>query len=174
MITGGKKLDAYLANRVNKLKRGELRVGFLENATYPDGTPVAQVAAWQEFGTDTIPPRPFFRNMIAAKGGDWPRSVANLLKRTDYDAEKVLRMMGEGISAQLRSSIIATDSPALSPVTRMLRKMRMQNPSLVISKRVVAEAARRVAAGQDYSGASTKVLVDTGNLLHSVGYEVRT
>ncbi len=31
-----------------------------ENSKYPDGTPVPLVAFWNEYGTRTAPPRPFF------------------------------------------------------------------------------------------------------------------
>lgn len=37
-----------------------VRVGVLESATYPDGTPVAMVAFWNEYGTKTSPVRAFF------------------------------------------------------------------------------------------------------------------
>ena len=63
-----------LRKRLSEIARGldkaaKVRIGFLENATYPDGKPVAMIAAIQEFGAPArnIPPRPFFRQMIAAK-----------------------------------------------------------------------------------------------------------
>lgn len=95
-----------------------LRVGFLEGASYPDGTSVATVAATQNFGSPAqgIPPRPFFSNMIAAKSPEWGRKFAALL-RTSPDAETALALMGEGVSAQLRQSILDTDSPALAEAT---------------------------------------------------------
>ena len=42
-----------------------VRVGVLENATYPDGTPVAMVAFWNEYGTKTSPVRAFFRTTVS-------------------------------------------------------------------------------------------------------------
>lgn len=48
---GGDKLAAYLASLGDNLKNpGSLKVGFLEGATYPDGTPVAYIASINEFG----------------------------------------------------------------------------------------------------------------------------
>lgn len=96
---------------------GTVRVGFLENATYPDGKSVAMIAAIQDFGTGTIPPRPFFRNMIAAKQGEWPGAIDGLLKANDYDIDKTLQQTGAAIAGQLRQSIIDTNAPPLSPVT---------------------------------------------------------
>ena len=42
----------------------KLEIGFFETARYPNGTFVAQVAYFNEFGTLNIPMRPFFRNAI--------------------------------------------------------------------------------------------------------------
>jgi hypothetical protein len=50
-MSGGQKLQAYLHKLGQDLGNGvKVRVGFLEGATYPDGTPVAEIAAVQEFG----------------------------------------------------------------------------------------------------------------------------
>ena len=46
----GTKLSAYLKDIEKKLKNKTLRIGFLEGATYPDGTPVAYIAWINEFG----------------------------------------------------------------------------------------------------------------------------
>ncbi len=95
----------------------KVSVGFLEGATYPDGTSVATVAAAQEFGTDTIPPRPFFRSMVAAKQGEWGPALAVQLTKTGFDVEKSLRRAGEGIKGQLQQSILDTNSPPLAEST---------------------------------------------------------
>jgi hypothetical protein len=117
-LKGGDKLEAALREIAQKVsKPGTLRVGFLENATYPDGTPVATVAAANEFGTKRIPARPFFRNMIAAKSDEWAPAIGHLLPQNDYDAPKVLVLAGEAIKGQLQQSIRDTNSPPLSPVT---------------------------------------------------------
>lgn len=53
-----------LLSKINKLKSVTIETGFFEEDTYDadnDFLPVAQVAAWQEFGTPTIPPRAFIR-----------------------------------------------------------------------------------------------------------------
>jgi hypothetical protein len=145
-ISGGSKLEAYLRNLAKKTdKSATLRVGFLEGATYPDGTSVPMVAAIQEFGAPSkgIPPRPYFRRMIAEKQDTWGPAIADLLKANDYDAEKTLNMAGAGIKGQLQQSIRDLTSPPLSPKT-VKRK------------------------GFD------KPLVDTGHMLNSVDYDVKT
>lgn len=105
-IRGGDKLEAALKEISEKVsKAATLRVGFLEGATYPDGTPVGAVAAFNEFGTAKSPPRPFFRDMIAAKSSEWPEAIGNLLVQNDYDGEKALSLTGDGIKGQLQQSI---------------------------------------------------------------------
>lgn len=117
-ILGGDKLVAELTRIAAQLTSGaSLRVGFLENAKYPDGTPVAQVAAWNNWGTSRAPPRPFFSNMVAKKSPEWPAAIEGLLKTTDYNAGQTLRLTGEAIAGQLRQEIIDTVAPPNAPST---------------------------------------------------------
>jgi hypothetical protein len=119
-VRGGAGIKARLEAISNGVRGGgALRVGFLENATYPNGTPVAMIAAIQDFGAPNvnIPPRPFFRNMIAAKQKEWGPAIGQLLVDNDYDLQKALDIAGVAIGGQLRQSIIDTNAPPLSPVT---------------------------------------------------------
>lgn len=104
-----------LAGRV--AKPATLRVGFLEGATYPDGKSVAMIAAFNEFGTAKAPPRPFFRNMVAAKSGEWPGALTKLLQANDFDAIKALKIAGVAIEGQLKQSINELTSPPLAAST---------------------------------------------------------
>lgn len=117
-LKGGHKLQQYLAKLAAKLKQpGTLRVGFLEGATAPNGDNLA-LRAWRlEFGTSKMPPRPFFRNMIAAKSGEWPDGIAYQLKATDYNMRLTLERTGEAIKGQLKESMLDLWTPPLSPVT---------------------------------------------------------
>jgi hypothetical protein len=50
-FSGGEKLNMELTRISAKISApAELKVGFLENARYPDGTPIAYIAAINEFG----------------------------------------------------------------------------------------------------------------------------
>jgi|SRR5580700_132911 hypothetical protein len=174
-IKGGEKLVLWMNKMAAQLKKpAVVRVGFLESATYPNGTPVAMVAAIQDFGTGKIPPRPFFRNMIAKHKKEWEPALALGIKRNGYDIKKTLMQLGEGIAGQLRQSIVDTNAPALSPITVMLRGMKSHDQSLVVTGKTVGIAAQRVRDSKTNYGASTKVLVDSGHLLNSVDYEVTT
>lgn len=145
-ISGGNKLVAALeAISRNANKAASVDVGFLEGATYPDGTSVPLIAAIQEFGAPSrgIPPRPYFRSMIAAKSKEWPKAVGDLLVANGYDAEKTLGQAGAAIAGQLRQSIVDTNSPPLAQSTI------------------------------DRKG-SSKPLVDTGHLLNSIDFIVKS
>ena len=174
-VKGGGALTAKLKRIKGKLGTPlEVHVGFLEKAKYDDGTPVAMVAAIQEFGAPKagIPPRPFFRTMIAKNKADWPKLMAKHIKDNDYNAREALNAIGQDIEGQLRQSIVDTTAPQLSAVTLMLRWMKWKNPDLVVTGKVVGEAAARVAAGLSSAGVSTKPLVATGHMLNSISSEV--
>jgi hypothetical protein len=177
-MKGGEKLKARLEEIARMAAKADVvNVGWLENATYPDkaGTPVAAIAAIQEFGAPSvgIPARPFFRGMIAAHKGEWPKQLGKIIKATDYDSDTALGNMGELIKGQLQAAIIATNEPALSPITVMLRGMRSHDQDLVVTGKTVGEAARRVDEDLTNYGASTKVLNDSGHLLNTVDYKVK-
>jgi hypothetical protein len=175
VLSGGGKLDKYLTKTAAHVgSRQEVSVGFLSGATYPDGSSVAMVAAIQEFGAPSvgIPPRPYFRSMIAAHKAEWGDQLGRVLVAQDYNGTAALGSMGQVIAGELRESIVALTAPPLSPVTLMLREMRHLNPDLVVTGATVRDAAARVKAGLSYSGAPTKPLVDTGHLLQSIDYEV--
>lgn len=145
-IRGGEKFEAALREMAAAVsKPATLRVGFLEGATYPDGTSVAMVAAIQDFGAPAvgIPPRPFFRNMVRTKSPGWPAAIAKLLRANRYDAEKTLGQVGEGIRGQLQQSIRDTNEPPLAPATI-------------------------AAKGFD------KPLIETAHLINSADYEVKS
>lgn len=175
-LIGGAKLQAKLDQIAKRLARTKtLRVGFLENATYPDEnhTQVAQAAFWLNYGTSTAPPRPFFTDMIREKSPGWGAALAEILADNGYDIDNAMQQMGEGIAGQLRDALIELDAPALSPITIMLRKMLIDNPNLRVTGTTIGEAAARVAAGEPTAPASEKVGVYTGHMLNSIDYDTK-
>jgi hypothetical protein len=145
-IRGGEKFEAALAEIARMLGPSrQLKVGFLSTATYPDGKPVAMIAAIQNFGAPRagIPPRPFFSDMVRKKSPEWPAAIGALLVRHKYDAARVMQITGEAIAGQLRQSIIETNEPPLAEST-VKRK------------------------------GFSKPLVHTGFMLNSVDYEIKT
>ncbi len=114
---GGKKLQRLL-REAGKGGVSGVKVGFFSTARYEDGTPVAAVAAWNEFGTKTIPERPFFRNALAES----ERGVSNILakgidtKKMVVD-EQLAGRVGEYVQGKIRDSITALKEPPNAPET---------------------------------------------------------
>ena len=93
-----------------------VRVGVLENATYPDGTPVAMVAFWNEYGTRTSPVRAFFRTTVSEQKKNWVLSVQNLMKMHN-DSKQVMGLIGVHIQEQIVQSINTWSDPPNAPYT---------------------------------------------------------
>jgi len=169
-LKGGQLLQKRLAELAAKVAKGAtLRVGFLEGATYPDGTSVATVAAINNFGAPAkgIPARPFFSNMVASNSPTWGAKLAKLLELNDWDAYKALDMMGAGIAGELRQSIVATSSPPNSMATNLL-KQRFPMGGYEFDD--VLKAWSDATAGE--TAPPGKPLTWTGHMLNSVDHEV--
>lgn len=174
-LSVAQNVNKTLTEIAQKMGGGKVKIGFLEGATYPDGTPVAAVAAWNEFGHEgnfPAPPRPFFRTMIAKESPGWPAKMADLAKATNYNGSLVLKIMGEDIAGALKQSIIETNDPPLSQTTLVLRKRFWGNPGDITASDVVAAQQAAAAGNAGASGTQAKPLVWTGHMLQSVGYEV--
>jgi hypothetical protein len=91
----------------------KLKLGFLDTATYPDGSYVASVAFNNEFGNENQPPRPFFRSMIA--NTNVTQMLINLLRHNS--PEKALALLGEELKGKLQQSINDLMEPHLAQST---------------------------------------------------------
>ena len=119
-ISGGDKLEAALKGLAAKVTTAkQVEIGFLAGATAADGQSIPLRAALNEFGVPSRnqPPRPFFRNMIAAKSPEWPAAVGQTLKAANMDAAKALDLAGQAISGQLVQSIVGFRDPPLAAST---------------------------------------------------------
>lgn len=123
-LEGGTKLNKYLRTLAVRLgEGGEASIGFLEGKTYPTedgGLPVAQVALWQEFGTQgkhPIPPRTFFRNMIDEQSPTWARKLGQAARYSGYRARVTLEIVAADINGHLKESIKLLEDPPLSSYT---------------------------------------------------------
>ena len=144
VLSGADGVMKALEDIAKRMGGGEVSVGFMAGATYPEGTPVAAVAFWNEYGVPSHnqPPRPFFRQMIAKESPTWAPKMAKLAKATEYDGPKVLALMGEDIKGALQQSINDFTTPALKEST------------------VEAKGF-------------AKPLIDTSHMLNSIAYEVK-
>lgn len=177
-LQGGAGLEEHLKRIAAKVGNAtEVRVGFPAGSTEKDGTSLPMIAAIQEFGAPAagIQPRPFMRTAIAQHKGEWGDQLAEQLVAHDYDTSVALGEMGLVIAGEIVQSIIDLTSPALSPVTVMLRSMRTGRQDDPVTFAMVQEARRRVAAGEAPKGMTAtgaKPLIDSGTLLNSVTSEV--
>lgn len=126
------------------------KVGWFESARYPNGTPVAMVAAIHEFGapSKSIPPRPFMRPTIKRCRAAWAAiaeqgSKAVLAGTTTMEA--VMTGIGLNATGEIQRSITEVVSPPLSPST-------------------VRARGRRRSSGN----ATAKPLIDTGHMIQTV------
>ena len=120
--TGGEKLRRILRD-AGKGGVSNVEVGFFDTARYPNGTPVAAVAAWNEFGTKRdgeqhIPERPFFRQAIA----EMQDGIVNILKagidpKVGVVDQQLANRIGAYAQGQVQKSITKLDEPPNAPST---------------------------------------------------------
>lgn len=123
---------ARFAVALKELNGLQTKVGWFESAKYPDGTPVAYVAAIQEFGYPEggIPPRPFFRPTIEAKQAEWAAAVAVMAKRIAagrMTAFQAIDALGGAAAGDVRKTISEVVAPELDKRTIAARKRRGNN-----------------------------------------------
>jgi hypothetical protein len=98
------------------------QIGFPSGANYEDGTPVATVAAIQEFGAPAvkIPARPFMQPTVRQKKDEWVKIVAEYLPQVALGkttAFYVLDLVGRVAAADIKVTISNVYSPPNSPAT---------------------------------------------------------
>lgn len=165
---GEKQLEVMLDNLGNK----QARVGYLESSKYEDGTPVAYVAAIQEFGSPqmSIPARPTLRPTVARDTAKWRNTAkagAKAIANGSQSTQTVMDALGMQAAGGVRQSISQLTTPPLSPTTLRLRKLKREGAR--IGGKVVGEAHKYAnSEGADLSGVSTKPLVFDGIMIGAV------
>lgn len=104
-----KQIEGLFENRV-------LKVGFFASAKYPSGEAVSDVAAYNEFGTSAIPPRPFMRNAKSENDKKWVDFLAKDLNSTK-NADLSFARLGELVRNDVIVSINKTTKPPNSAET---------------------------------------------------------
>ena len=120
--------DEFEKLRRNAGKGGvnQLEVGFFDTAKYPDGTPVAEVAAANEFGVG-VPERSFFR--VALKTVVVP--LRRILRRRVDPRRNIVdkttaALMGEQVRNEVIDAITALRTPPNAPST--IKAKKSSNP----------------------------------------------
>lgn len=144
---GAKILDAALKD----LSKVQGKVGWFASAHYPDGTPVAYVAAIQEFGwpEGNIPPRLGMRETAREKRQEWAKVAENGARRVmqgKATALSVMELLGLKAAGDIRKHIAGVTTPPLKVATVKARLVgRKQGRFVLLS--------------------IAKPLVDTGHML---------
>jgi len=169
--------------RIKELDKLKLAVGWFESARYDDQTPVAGVAAVQEFGSPKlgIPPRPFMRSAIEDNEESWKKIVEQASKgilNGSETSESAMEKLGLFVFGNVLDKLTGNHEE-LSPVTIALRKFKNENPNFVYGRQFVSWVADAVNDGEtgpgqlgDQSFGNKKPLNDTGLMIASLTYEV--
>ena len=148
--------NPHIDHVVQTLSRNQVAVGFFDTAKYPDGTPVAYVAAIQEFGNPAgnLPARPFFRNAIAknkqAFADNSRRGVLAAIEGR-IAPEAMLEQLGMMGSSAVQESITDGSYEPLKQSTLDTKQSKKRT-----------------------DGVSDKPLIDTAQMLQSVSYAVES
>lgn len=136
-----------IKRELERAKGREVAVGILQGSVDSEGTSIAEYAAYNEFGTDDVPSRPFmamsFDENKADIEADFTRQSKAMVegKRT---ADQALTIIGQKHAGRVQNVITGRDIlPALAPSTIAAKK------------------------------GSTKTLVDTGAMVNAVQIEIR-
>lgn len=111
-----------IRRRLTELKKTTIEWGFMEEAKYGpenDNLQVAQVAFWQEYGTEHIPPRPFFITTVNANKKKYGKSIAKhiglyLFKEKAKPRQTVFAVTATEAVEHLVFAIDEWDTPANS------------------------------------------------------------
>ena len=118
--SGGGKLEAVL-KKAEQARAKQIKVGFFSDKKYDDKdeTPVALVAALNEFGLGTgTPERPFFRQSIAIIEDGLPKQLAKVLDPTTMDVSVAdARRIGEYAKGVIQGRIQDLKDPPNTPAT---------------------------------------------------------
>ena len=118
--SGGEKFKKFIESQKNRSV--VLKVGFFKNATYTNGTQVASVAAWNNFGTRTktggvkIPARPFFTQAMDIYKANQKRIIKEKFS-PKKDQLKSIAEIGEIIQNTIEQRITSLKSPPKAPST---------------------------------------------------------
>lgn len=143
-FSGGKELQKFF----NKAGKGGVRgveVGFFASAKYMDGTSVAAVAAWNEFGTKHIPERPAIRQSIKSHAKNLLTIVKkNIDSRIMVIDRKLADKIGTSQGDAQQKSMIDLKEPKNADST-LRQKFPKTNP-LVHTGMLIRSVTHRVVA----------------------------
>ena len=143
--------------RIKELQGKQAQAGWFKSAVYPNGTPVAYVAAIQELGSapQGIPPRPFMRPAISKNKAAWLKIMergAQAVLKGQMTIGDVMGLVSTRAADDVAKAIVAVTTPPLKRATILARLRKRKDKTLTPTIQ--------------------KPLVDTGLMLASVSHVV--
>lgn len=110
-----------IIKQVAVMKRATVRVGIMGDAGDEKGVSLAEIAAYHEFGTATIPERSFLRSTFyghAAEGlAKMCAKLSKAILEGKMDETRALGLLGLWAVSEVRKTIRAGIEPELAPAT---------------------------------------------------------
>lgn len=154
-----RKVLEELEQRVERLSKLQVKVGWLESSTYESGVKVAAVATVHEYGSKDgkTPPRPFLRNTAQEQESKWKKEAEVLASRLidgKITANSMLEVVGEAIKGDVYKTLAEMKTPPLKQSTIKARQRKAKARQRKTRKSVAV---------------STQPLNDTGYMRSTLG-----
>lgn len=141
------------------VKAGVLGNGGKGDAKHDDKLTNAQLAVWLEFGTSSMPARPFIRPAFELNRTKYQALIRRLVAKELYKGqagyERALAIVGQAMASDMKKYVTA--GPQIPPPNA---------PSTLARKQ-----AKTVTSGKA-KGGEVRTLVDSGRLVGSITYAV--
>lgn len=121
---------ARLRQAIKDADKIQTRVGWFETSIYPDGTPVAYVAAIQEYGdpSHNIPPRSYMRTTQDEQKDRWFELMGKGIMQIPSGRQtvrSVMELLGLQVEADVRKKITLIYDPKLQESTLRARAHKL-------------------------------------------------
>lgn len=127
-----KKGQQSITKALESLGKKVGKAGWFPSAKYENGTPVAVIAAQNEYGNPSkgIPARPFMRPTVAAKRSGWAKELekgSRAVLAGTATAEQVMLGVASLAASEIAETISQIHTPPLAPATiaARLRKRKL-------------------------------------------------
>jgi len=187
-VRGGNQAVRRLRELGKKIENAEkLRVGFLKNATYPDGTPVAKIAATHEFGGEVIVPE--HQATVYFHHNERTGEIKNkFTKKGKSNFSQEITIPAHTITIPVRSyfrSMIAEKSPLWGDQVAAILKATgydSQKTLELLGEKIKSDLQQSIINLKEPPNAKSTVrkkgfdnpLIETSHMLNSVDYEVKS
>ena len=120
-ITDDSKWRKILASVKEMTAERKVRVGVFDNGGMENGVSIAEIAAFHEFGTSTIPERSFLRSTFYGHAAEELKQMCAKLTAAivagKMNESRALGLLGTWAAAQVKKTIRSNIAPALAPET---------------------------------------------------------